>query len=116
VGSIVSVGDYIYSTPTVGAPPVATGDPIYVGQVTEINAISGTFNANTLAIDPTVPEPGTGTLGASPVVGDFIFYFKDVVAESHGARGYFMEFKLENDTRTAVELFAVGSSVMKSYP
>lgn len=116
VGSIVSVGDYIYSTPLTGTPPVATGAPIYVGQVTEINAISGTFNANTLSIDPTVPEPGTGTTGVSPAQGDFIFYFKDVVAESHGARGYFMQFKLENTSTTPVELFAVGSSVMKSYP
>jgi len=116
VGSIVSVGDYIYSTPLTGTPPVATGAPIYVGQVTEINAISGTFNANTLSIDPTVPEPGTGTTGVSPAQGDFIFYFKDVVAESHGARGYFMQFKLENVNTAAVELFAVGSSVMKSYP
>jgi len=118
VGSIVSVGDYIYSTPldNTVTPPAATGAPTYVGQVTEINAISGTFNANTLAIDPAVPEPGTGTLGASPAAGDFIFYFKDVVAESHGARGYFMEFKLENDNTAPVELFAVGSSVMKSYP
>lgn len=116
VGSIVSVGDYIYSTPLTGTPPVATGDPIYVGQVTEINAISGTFNANTLSIDPAIPEPGTGVTGVAPAQGDFIFYFKDVVAESHGARGYFMQFKLENTSTTPVELFAVGSSVMKSYP
>ncbi len=116
VGSIVSVGDYIYSTPLTGTPPVATGAPIYVGQVTEINAISGTFNANTLSIDPAIPEPGTGVTGVAPAQGDFIFYFKDVVAESHGARGYFMQFKLENTSTTPVELFAVGSSVMKSYP
>ena len=116
VGSIISVGDYIYSTPTTGTPPVATGAPIYVGQVTEVDSIGGTFSANTISIDPTIPEPGTGTTGVSPVAGDFIFYFKDVVAESHGARGYFMQFKLENTNTAAVELFAVGSSVMKSYP
>ena len=116
VGSIISVGDYIYSTPMAGSPPVATGAPIYVGQVTEVNTIGGTFNANTIAIDPAVPEPGTGDVGVAPAVGDFIFYFKDVIAESHGARGYFMEFTLENNNTEPVELFAVGSSVMKSYP
>jgi len=116
VGSIISVGDYIYSTPLAGTPPVATGDPVYVGQVTEVNAVGGVFNANTLGIDPAIPEPGTGNLGVAPAQGDFIFYFKDVVAESHGARGYFMQFTLENTTTTPVELFAVGSSVMKSFP
>ena len=46
----------------------------------------------------------------------FLFYFKDVVAESHGARGYFMQFTLENTNTRAVELFAVGGSIMKSFP
>ena len=41
---------------------------------------------------------------------------KNPVAESHGARGYFMQFKLENDSTDPVELFSVGSSVMKSNP
>jgi len=118
VGSIISVGDYIYSTPldNTVTPPVATGAPIYAGQVTEVNAIGGTFNANTIAIDPAVPEPATGDLGVTPAQGDFIFYFKDVVSASQGARGYFMEFTLENTNTAAVELFAVGSSAMKSYP
>jgi len=114
VGSIISVGDYIYSTPLTGT--VASGAPIYVGQVTEVNALSGVFNANTLVIDPAIPEPGTAATGVTPAQGDFIFYFKDVVAESHGARGYFMQFTLENTSTTPVELFAVGSSVMKSFP
>jgi hypothetical protein len=31
-------------------------------------------------------------------------------------RGYYMEFKLENDSDKPVELYSVGSSMMKSYP
>ena len=42
-------------------------------------------------------------------------FIKNAVAESHGARGYYLEFKLENDSTDQVELFSVGSSVMKSY-
>ena len=38
------------------------------------------------------------------------------IAESFGARGYYLEFKLSNDSRSAVELFAVSGSVMKSFP
>ena len=67
-------------------------------------------------MDTTVPEPATGNAGTPPNAGDFIFYFKDVVAESHGARGYFMQFTLQNTNTQAVELYAVGSSVMKSFP
>ena len=63
-----------------------------------------------------MPEPGSGVAGVPPVIGGYIFYFKDVVAESHGARGYFMQFTLSNNNTTSVELFAVGSSVMKSFP
>ena len=46
----------------------------------------------------------------------FILFIKNAVAESHGARGYYLEFKLENDSTDPVELFSVGSSVMKSFP
>ena len=34
----------------------------------------------------------------------------------HDERGYFMEFTLSNNDTTPVELFSVGSSVMKSFP
>ena len=45
-----------------------------------------------------------------------ILYYKNSIAESHGARGYYMEFTMTNDDTSAVELFSVGSNVMKSYP
>jgi hypothetical protein len=50
--------------------------------------------------------------------GDFIFYYKNPIAESNGARGYFLQFTLELPltTITPVELFSVGSSIMQSYP
>lgn len=115
VGSIVSIGDYIYdSTYTAPVPPATNatiGAPVYSGQVTAIDRVN-----NIITIDTTVPEPGTGAAGASPAIGGYIFYFKDVVAESHGARGYFMQFTLSNNNTTSVELFAVGGSVMKSFP
>jgi hypothetical protein len=112
IGDILSIGDYIYSTSTTGIPPVATGAPQYGGQVIAVDLIN-----QTVTIDTSVVEPGPGgTSGANPNAGDYVFFFKDVVAESHGARGYFMEFTLENDNTAAVELFAVGGSVMKSFP
>ena len=101
VGSIISVGDYIY----------ATASSVYTGEVTAVDQAT-----NTITVDTTVPEPVLLTAGTIPAAGDFIFFLKDPVAESHGARGYFMQFTLENTNTKPIELFAVGSSVMKSYP
>ena len=73
-----------------------------VGVITGINQTTNTVTVATVLNNPNV--------------ADFGFYYKNPVAESHGARGYFMRFTLENDDTTPVELFSVGSSVMKSYP
>ena len=61
-------------------------------------------------------EVDTSTTGAVPSVGQFIYVVKDAVAESHGARGYFMQYTLTNSSIDAVELFQVGSNAMKSFP
>ena len=98
-GSIISIGDDAYYN--------NGGVPVLIGPVTAINN-SNTVNQSTITVD--------GTGNAQPPVGSFIMYIKNAVAESHGARGYFMQFTIENTSTAAVELFAVGSSVMKSYP
>jgi len=54
--------------------------------------------------------------GTVPVAGNFIVFVKNAVAESYGARGYYMEVLLENTSSTAVELFAISSQIFKSYP
>jgi len=43
-------------------------------------------------------------------------FIKNSVAESHGVLGHYCVFTLENDNTNKVELFAVESEVMKSYP
>jgi hypothetical protein len=48
--------------------------------------------------------------------GAYIFTTKNSVAESYGATGYYMEFKLTNNNTSAVELFTVDSDVFKSFP
>ena len=58
----------------------------------------------------------TAATSTVPVTGQFMTNIKNSVAESHGARGYYLEFTLSNNDITPVELFSVGSSVMKSYP
>ena len=102
IGSIISIGDYVYSA--VG------GTPVYAGQVTNLDRI-----LNTVTVDTLIPDT-QGTAGVSPAALNYIIFTKNAQAESHGARGYFMQFTLENDSENPVELFSVGSSVMKSYP
>jgi len=97
IGSIVNIGDSLFtSTLTAG---VAT-TPVLSGLI-----IAKTTNSVTVNVT-----------GVAPVIGNYIVFIKNAVAESHGARGYNLEFKLENDSTSPVELFSVGSSVMKSYP
>jgi hypothetical protein len=105
VGSIISQGDTVYAA-TVNAG-VATTAPILAGIVT---LVVNTPNSYSITID------ASGAGSTVPTTGQFIFFIKDAVAESHGARGYYLQFKLSNDSTSPVEIYSVGSSVMKSYP
>ena len=51
---------------------------------------------------------------ATPSALDFIVVSKNKTIESNGARGYFMEVKLTNDTTTDAEIFSVGTEIFKS--
>ncbi|QDP61472.1 MAG: putative structural protein [Prokaryotic dsDNA virus sp.] len=105
VGSIISQGDSVYAATVAGG--VTTTAPILAGVVTLVVNTPGAYS---ITIDTT----GVGT--TVPTTGQFIMYIKDAVAESHGARGYYLQFKLSNDSTDPVEIYSVGSSVMKSYP
>ena len=94
IGSIMSVGDLIYVV------PVATA--LVSGQITALTSNSVTI---VMVLGGTVP-----------VAGNFIMFVKDAVAESYGARGYYMETTLTNSDTDAVELFAISSQIFKSYP
>ena len=101
IGSITNIGDTAYAVTIVAG--VATGQPVLAGQIIDKTPTSITVNA--LAAGAVVPT-----------VGQFIMSIKNPVAESHGARGYYLQFTLKNDSTSPVELFSVGSNVMKSYP
>ena len=101
IGSILNIGDTAYGATL--AAGVATTEPFLIGEITAKISTSITVDASS----------GGSTV---PTVGQFIMFIKNAVAESHGARGYFLQFTLENDSTAPVELFFVGSSVMKSYP
>lgn len=103
IGNIISVGDYVYF----GAPT-----PQFAGQVTLIevdlpNGINQIFINNAMLSPMSIPIPG-------PV--NFLFYVKNSVAESHGVLGHYCNFTITNGNNSKIELLAVESEVMKSFP
>ncbi len=95
---------------------VSVGDTVYFGATPTLGGTITAIDDKTLTISLT-SDGSCGTIsGAAPNNGDYILYFKDAVAESYGARGYYMQIELTNTATTAVELFAITSEVFKSYP
>lgn len=119
LGSVISIGDIAYQVlpslviPTPANPNPPAGPPTLIGPITAINRFSVT-DIVTGAI--TLPSITINSGGVIPLVGNYCLGLKNSVAESHGARGYYLHFTLENTNTNAVELFSVGSSVMKSFP
>ena len=104
IGSILSIGDFFYF--------VATGStaPQLAGQVTAIN-VNLPAGINQVVIDTTIA--GAVTI---PVIVPYFMYIKSSVAESHGVLGHYCVVEIENNSTDAVELFAIESEIMKSYP
>jgi hypothetical protein len=102
IGNIISVGDYIYF----GVNPQFAGEVVAVN-IDLPNGINQIIVNNAMLFPLSVPFPGNV---------NFIFYVKNSVAESHGVLGHYCTFTLQNSYKSKIELFAVESEVMKSFP
>jgi hypothetical protein len=109
IGSIPSIGDSIYYGGPVVFPAVLT--PVYLGEITSIN-VNIPLGINTIVVQQNV---GSGGILPTAQV-NYVMSLKNLVAESHGILGHYGVFTLTNIDTEAVELFAVKSEVMKSYP
>ena len=97
--TILSVGDLFYF--------VQSNASVLGGSITGIDFVN-----NTITVDST-----TGVGGSTAMVAtNYSFYIKNAVAESHGLRGYYLEFVAENVSTSKVELFTLSSDIMKSFP
>lgn len=105
IGSIISIGDMLYYS----LPPTYN-TPLLFGRVTNIQQ-NYPSNLNRITVDTTIPG---ATIPA--IQNPYIMFIKNAVAESHGVLGHYCVFNLENNSVSQVELFAVESEVMKSYP
>lgn len=101
IGNIISIGDMLYyGTPT----------PILAGQVTQVDQDLAN-NVNQITVD-------TSVAGAVPIPAQQVYtlFIKNAVAESHGILGHYGVFKVTNGNTSKVELFAVETEAMKSFP
>lgn len=105
VGTIISVGDYLYFS----EPPYDT--PQLAGQVTAIN-VDLPNSTNQIVIDDTIPNAVTPI----PISDAYYLFIKDARAESLGLLGHYCKFTLTNSLTTATELFAADANIMKSFP
>jgi hypothetical protein len=103
IGSIVSIGDTLYY-----ALPPTYSTPVLFGVITDIQ-VNYPQGENRLVVNAT-----SGSV--PPVQTPYMLYIKNSVAESHGVLGHYCLFTLENPNPNKIELFAVQSDVMKSYP
>lgn len=102
IGNIVSIGDLAYYS----LPPY--NNPILFGKIIDINVNNP---LNQLIVDTTI------TGGNIPLIQDpYIMFIKGSIAESHGVLGHYSKFTITNSDTDAVELFAVQSDIMKSFP
>ena len=104
LGYIMSIGDILYFT----LPPATT--QYIAGKILQINR-NYKLGVNQIVIDITIP--GTTPI---PVQDAYFFYTKNSVAESHGVLGHYCVFEITNSSSSKIELFAVESEVMKSFP
>lgn len=101
IGSIVSIGDYLY---------FGSSTPQLAGQITQIN-VNYPAGINQLVINTSI----TGTVPIPSNV-QFYLYIKNSIAESHGVLGHYCKFTMENSSTSKIEMFSVESEVMKSFP
>ena len=99
INPIVSIGDVAFEQNT-------QTTTLELGPITEIAG-------NSITIDPFVNTP---SVPWNPPSENVIFAVKNAVAESYGLRGHYAKVYLTNINPDEAELFAVSSSIFKSYP
>ena len=104
INNILSVGDMLYFS----LPPYTV--PQLAGQVQQVN-FNPLAGINNLVIDTSIP--GAVTI---PIQDAFFLFIKNAIAESHGVLGHYCVFDITNTSTSGINLFAVESEVMKSYP
>jgi hypothetical protein len=104
VDGIVSIGDSLYY---INLP---SQSPVLAGTITDVQR-NYKQGVNKIIVDTTVPNGNVPS-------GDnlYFLYIKNAISESHGVLGHYCVFTITSEETEPVELFVIGSEVMKSYP
>lgn len=108
IGSLLSYSTLVFTFAFGLDSSISQGDKLYIvsgGSLTLLGTIAS-HTATTITISSLV--------GPTPVAGNMIAYIKNSSAESHGARGYYMQVDLTNSLTTQQEIFSISSTVFKS--
>lgn len=102
--TIMSVGDLLYFS-----NPPGFSQSFYAGKISSINkdVLNGVNNIVITTDSSSIPITDQTS---------FFFYVKNSVAESQGVLGHYGVFNLQSGTTQKINLFAVESEVLKSYP
>ena len=65
------------------------------------------LTSTSITVSPTTNTPSNG---------DYMLVIKNSVAESYGARWYYMEVQLTNSDTTPTEMFSISTEAFKSFP
>lgn len=113
IGALTSynAGTYVLTFGFNIGTTISSQDKIYKVNGTNTLTLVGTVASHT---STTITLTGAAATALSP--SDVIVLVKNAMAESFGARGYYMEVLLTNSSATEVEIFTAASSVFKSNP
>lgn len=118
VGSVLSTGvGYIefssYPSQSFKITNVSSPDQLYIYNISGVLNYAGDVSyVDNSGSNPKVYITGAG---ATPNVGDNILAVKNSIAESYGARGYYMDVNIYHNNTSYVELFEVSSLTFKSF-
>jgi len=104
IGGMISIGDSIYFA------ILPANSIFFAGKVSNIIQ-DYTSGINRIIVNTNLPNTVPIT-----TQDPYILYTKNSIAESHGVLGHYCVFDFTNGSAGKIELFSVGSEVMKSYP
>jgi len=104
INTMISIGDRVLSAGPLNNN-IANTPPVFLGTITAITSTSTTTTITT-------------TGGSAASANDFIYAVPNPLTsdESHGLTGHYMITKINMNSSSLVELYAVDADKMKSYP